>query len=107
MTTPTPPCLGEREAVARTIRRAFVFSGSYPKGDAADFASELVIVGHIDPLRTENETLRATAIEWRRARLAACAAPIGTPSVWAELGSAEAALSEAIRALTTPEPPKT
>lgn len=51
--TPTPPCLGEREAVARTIRKAM--RGTCTSEGAAD----IVVSGFIEPLRTENETLRA------------------------------------------------
>jgi hypothetical protein len=36
------------------------------------------------------------AVAWREARLRACAAPLGDPTVWTDLGAAETALSEAV-----------
>lgn len=42
------------------------------------------------------------AVEWRRARIAACAAPLGNAEVWTELGAAETSLSRAVAELSKP-----
>ncbi|HEV2543028.1 MAG TPA: hypothetical protein VGU70_09760 [Methylobacterium sp.] len=43
------------------------------------------------------------AVAWREARLKACAAPMGDKTVWADLGAAETALSEAVVAMLKDE----
>lgn len=39
------------------------------------------------------------AVTWREARTKACAAPMGDKVVWADLGTAETALTEAVKAM--------
>lgn len=64
--TLTPPCLGEREAVARTLRKELIARHDYDSTtrpcswiDGMDECADAIIAQHIEPLRTENETLRA------------------------------------------------
>lgn len=64
--TPTPPCLGEREAVARTIwlatipfQQELLSCGGVTFMGLRNAATDAIIAQHIEPLRIDNETLRA------------------------------------------------
>lgn len=51
-------------------------------------------------MRSNVET---AAVAWREARTKACAAPMGDKAVWVDLGSAETALTEAVKAMLDDE----